>query len=360
MKIAERYLLKESIKTFLFGIALFSTILIVSKIEELLEFIVNKGISPVVIIKLLFFLMPALLSIAVPMAYILGVVLSIGRLSEAKEIIAMKTLGIGKADIVKPFVSFAVLLCIAMTLFNLFVMPESNKMYIKTLFNAITQKVQLVINEKEFSEVSDKIIIYTEEFDRKKNILNNINLRMKEQDGTMIIFAGTGEFFKDPDRFLYQFIMKDGSFSKLLENGDLINGIYDRMIVNIDLSTGFQHSDITDFGPRSMTLRELRAALKEELPPDVRNKNLTELYKRFSIPLAALSLLGFALFLALKLKVGSRALGIAVSIAFIFVYYIFMLIGFDLSEKGVLHPVLATNLPNILFLVPSIIGHIKL
>ena len=164
MKIIERYLLRESLKTFLFGIVLFITVLVISKVQELLAFILTKGISPLIIIKLIILLLPALLSIAIPMAFTLGIILSIGRLTEQREMVAIKTVGIGKVEIVKPFIFFSIFLIIFLIFFNFHIMPLSNKLYVKTIFNTMTKKVQLIINEREFSEITNNITLYTDLF----------------------------------------------------------------------------------------------------------------------------------------------------------------------------------------------------
>ena len=356
MKIIERYLISQSLKTFAFGLALFSTVLIISKVQELLSLILNKGISPYIILKLLFFLMPALLSIAIPMSFILGVILSIGRLTEGKEILAMKTMGIGKWQIIKPYFAFSLLLIIFNMFFNVFLVPESNKMYVKTLFNTMTKKVQLIINEKEFNTIGRNVVLYTEEYDCHNNDLKGVNLRLKENDGTLFLFAKKGKFYSDPDNYQYSFIMQNGSFSKELRTGSFFKGEYDELSVNLDLSSSINNNEITNFDRRSLGLKELRKRISMESNPMMKRKLQVELYKKFSLPLAILSLFGLSFYLALEIKVGSRAIGIFASIVLIFGYYLVMLVGFSFGEKGTLPPLLAVNLPNIIFGVPSIWG----
>jgi LPS export ABC transporter permease LptF len=360
MKIIERYLLRESLKTFLFGIALFTTVLVISKVQELLAFILTKGISPLIIIKLILLLLPALLSIAIPMAFTLGIILSIGRLTEQREMVAIKTVGIGKVEIIKPFIFFSIFLIIFLIFFNFHIMPLSNKLYVKTIFNTMTQKVQLIINEREFSEITNNITLYTDYYDRKNNLLKNINLRIKDKDGTLFLFAKKGSFYKDTDKFLYQFIMKDGTFSKLLKDERFFNGQFGSMTINVDLSEKMAKSNIMNFGPRSLTRSELKKRIFEEKNEKYKRKLLIEYYKKFSIPLATFALFGVAFFFALKLKVGSKAIGIFASVCLIFTYYIFMIIGFNLGENGKLSPLIAVNLPNLIFIIPSIIGLVKI
>ncbi len=359
MTIIEKYLLHENIKTFSFGIALFSTLLIVSKLRELLELIINKGINPGIIIMLIVYLLPALLAIAIPMAFILGVILSIGRLSENKEIIAMYTAGIEKKHIIKSYLIISTILIIFLFYFNGFIIPKSNKLYVRTLFNAFTQKVQVIINEKKFNEISDKLILYTKKYDRKENKLEGINIQMKENDGILYVFAKTGHFFKAPDKFLYQFIIENGSFSKLQGTNYLINGLFKKFTINIDLSDKLSQSSLNTYGIRSQNLNELSQHLKSIKNKKEKARYLVEYNKRFAIALSVFALLGISLFVSLKLKVGSKALGILVSISLIFIYYIFMIIGFDLGDRGKLPPFIAANLPNFIYIVPTIIGFIK-
>src|SRR6476660_198272 len=86
-----RYFLHEVAVPFLFGIGVFTFILLVARMLKLVELVVNRGVPLVEIGKLFAYILPTFLEVTVPMALLLAVLLSVGRLSSDSEIVALRT-----------------------------------------------------------------------------------------------------------------------------------------------------------------------------------------------------------------------------------------------------------------------------
>src|ERR1700752_2461060 len=101
-----RYFLREVAIPFLYGIGVFTFILLIARMLKLVELVVNRGVPLLEIGKLFAYILPTFLEVTVPMALLLAVLLSFGRLSADSEIVALKTSGISLYQMILPILSF--------------------------------------------------------------------------------------------------------------------------------------------------------------------------------------------------------------------------------------------------------------
>ena len=104
-----------------------------------------------------------------------------------------------------------------------------------------------------------------------------------------------------------------------------------------------------------MTLGELRGYVKVLERQNLPTSDLwTEIFMRFAIPLASLvfALLGAPL--GTQRQRSGSSIGMGISVIVIFVYYGIMAFTTGLGKGGVIPPLLAAMLPNIICLVAGI------
>ena len=107
-------------------------------------------------------------------------------------------------------------------------------------------------------------------------------------------------------------------------------------------------------GRTAAQMRALRDQLA--LNRDVLNMYLVEYYKKWALPFASIVFVLIGAPLALRFPRGGTGAVVAVSLAIFSVYYVSLIGGETLSEKGYLSPFLAMWAANILFLFLSIFG----
>src|SRR5437764_4600510 len=103
-----RYFLREVTVPFLFGIGVFTFILLIARMLKLVELVVNRGVSVVEIGKLFAYILPTFLEVTVPMALLLAILLAVGRLSADSEIVALRTSGISLYQMMMPILAFTI------------------------------------------------------------------------------------------------------------------------------------------------------------------------------------------------------------------------------------------------------------
>jgi len=101
---------------------LFLANFLVREIDRLL----GKGLSIWVILEFISLHLMWILALSIPMAVLVSILMSYGRLSADNEITAMRTSGISFLTIIRPSLIFAVVVCIGMIYFNNHILPDFN------------------------------------------------------------------------------------------------------------------------------------------------------------------------------------------------------------------------------------------
>lgn len=107
MRILDKYILKETIMTFIFGICAFSAVFLGSgTLLRIAQYITQYGASFSAIVRLIIYSLPGIIVWTFPMSMLLAALLTFGRLSGNSEIIAMKACGVSFKRLVTPVIAF--------------------------------------------------------------------------------------------------------------------------------------------------------------------------------------------------------------------------------------------------------------
>ena len=98
-KTLTRYLISEVLPPFFFGLLVFTFILLIARILKLIELVITRGVPLIQTAKLFSLILPTFLELTVPMAFLLAILLGLGRLSGDQELLAMKASGISPTQI---------------------------------------------------------------------------------------------------------------------------------------------------------------------------------------------------------------------------------------------------------------------
>ncbi len=126
MKILYRYIFREHIGPFFFGLAVILFVLVMDFILEVLNLIIGKGLNAFVILQVFVLNLAWMLALAVPMAVLISTLMAFGRLSQDNEVTALRSSGVSLYRLILPPLIASVLLAISMAFFNDRVLPELN------------------------------------------------------------------------------------------------------------------------------------------------------------------------------------------------------------------------------------------
>lgn len=349
--IIHRYLCREIFYPFLLVLLVLTFVLLMGRILQLMDLMINKGVGFPDILRLILFLLPPFLAITVPIALLVGILIGLGRLSRENEILVMKSAGISLYQLVPP-VALLSLAAFALTLLlQFYIVPVVNSAGRLLLVDLARQKAGIGIKEKVFNDDFPGLVLYANRVSVDGSTMSEIFISDSRTAGSpLTIVAQLGRLITDPASGNVTLRLEDGSTH--MTGADLSTyrkmdfGIYDislEMSTSLQASAGDHRLNEGEMTPRRL-LRELSSA---DLSTRQRNLILMELNKRFALPLTCLvfALLGLPLGMVKHRTAKSRAFVVALGV--VIVYYALQLGGDALGETGKLNPVLATWSPNL-------------
>ena len=183
MKIIDKYILKTFLITFTVVFVILFFIFILQTVWLLIAELAGKDLDFSMVIKFLFFSMPRLIPLVLPLSILLASIMSFGDLSENYELAAMKSAGISVQRALKPLIIFITFLSIAAFFFANNVIPYAEYKFINFRKNIAQAKPALAIAEGQFSDVGMYNIKVNKKSGENGNILTGITIHKKSDPG---------------------------------------------------------------------------------------------------------------------------------------------------------------------------------
>jgi lipopolysaccharide export system permease protein len=164
MKLLHRHLFANVALTCLASVGLFAFVLLLGNaLRDLLGFVLAGQLAPVTFLRLLALLVPFVVSYALPMGVLTGVLLVLGRMSSDREITAIRAAGVSVAGIAAPILFLALLGVAASLAINFEFMPRARIAYKQELAQAVRQNPLSFIVPKTFIRDFPGIVLYVGE-----------------------------------------------------------------------------------------------------------------------------------------------------------------------------------------------------
>jgi lipopolysaccharide export system permease protein len=351
-RILFRYLVSEILPPFFVGLLAFTFILLVGRMLKLIELVVTRGVPLLQIGKLFSLILPTFLEMTVPMAFLLAILLGLGRMSNDQEILAMKASGVSPPQILWPIAMVAFFIALATLALTLFVRPAANFALKKELYNIAKSRIGTALKEKVFNDDFPKILIYVEEIIPPGNTAQGV-LIVDNRDKTRedIILGKVARITTEEETNSLGLRLFDGSIYEREKNRPGFSqtrfNIYD---FKLDLDELVGPVRQRESGPKEMPLFDLLAAIdeKQSRSADTIPERM-ELHQRISFGFVPLifCLLGVSLTLLPRASRANRSWGLVICIVWLMTYYALLSLGKALGDKNILHPIPALWLPNL-------------
>jgi lipopolysaccharide export system permease protein len=347
-----RYLIAEVIPPFFFGLLAFTFILLIGRLLKLIELVVTRGVPLLQIGKLFSLILPTFLELTVPMAFLLAILLGLGRMSNDQELLAMKASGVSPQQVLWPIALLAAIIALLTLALTMFARPAANFALKKELYNIAKSRVGTALREKVFNDDFPKILIYVEEIVPPGNTAQGV-LIVDKRDKVRedIILGKVARITTDEesntlglrlfDETIYEREKNRPGFSQTRFN------IYDFKLDLDDLMGPVRQRDA---GPKELPLPDLLNSIKAKQSAGSKAiAERMELHQRISFGFVPLifCLLGVSLTLLPRTSRANRSWGFMLCTVWLMIYYALLSLGKALGDKSILHPVVALWLPNL-------------
>lgn len=359
LPVLDRYLLRELILPFLFGVGAFASIgLSVGTLFELVREVAESGLSIAIALRVFLLRMPEFIVLAFPMSTLLATLMTYSRLSSDSEIVALRSVGVSVYRFIIPALVLSLFVTGMTFSFNELFVPKASYEARITLERAL---------KGEKPPFRQKNILYTDYDDveqpngNKREVLVRLfyaeQFNGEEMRGLTVIERTRGN--------ISQIINADSAtWNPKLNKWDFYDGT--SYIIDPDSSYNnvvqFEHKvlnlprtplDLTqrsrDYGEMNLTQSLEYLQLVQATSDDDKLRELkVRIQQKVSFPFVCLvfGLVGAAL--GTKPQQTGRATSFGISILIIFGYYLLAFITGAIGQVGLLSPFMAAWIPNFL------------
>lgn len=124
MTILQRYVLREILSPLLLGLVVFTFVFLAGQVFQFASVLFNEGLDSWLLLQFVATLLPGILALTVPMAFLLAILLGVGRLAADREILAIRSSGVNIMHICTPIMVLGALLAAILMTANWRVIPH--------------------------------------------------------------------------------------------------------------------------------------------------------------------------------------------------------------------------------------------
>ena len=362
MRIFTRYILREVVGYALLGGVLFTFILFMRYLLPLLELAVRGVASPLDLLRLIGYLLPNFLTLTIPMAVLIGILLGLSRLAADSEVTAMRASGLGVVAFLR-IVSIVAVFCWLVGLANsLYVAPHAARALLNYEEQSKTSQATVEVQPRVFYEDFKNYVLYTQDVQPGANgtaIWKHVFLADLTQPATPhIISAQEAIVQAGSERQTLRLDLLNGSQHVIPANDPSQYDIarFDSTVQPIETNSQEDtHLSRRDTPMQALDTAEVwRRAHGSNNSRDTRPYSI-EFHRRLSFPAACLVLMLVGVPLGLSSKRGGKGTGFAVTLLLVFLYYFLSEIGVALARQQKVPAFAGVWGANVLFTVAGLL-----
>lgn len=291
MTLIHGYLFRQIARPVLGACAALTGIGLLSQSLEQLEFVVERGQSLWVMLKLILLAMPQLLAVVLPIGLFVGALIALSRLQREQELIAAFAGGLTRWAAIRPALKLALIVALIALVVGAVVQPWAQREARRQAFAVRADLAALLVEEGRFVQGPNGLTVYVQQIEQN-GLLKNLFVYLEDGDSVTTWDAAEARFIRiDGQPAL---TMLDGSMQRYSRDGVLEHFSFD--------SNPFLLGSFVDGEPRirykasDLWLTELFAPTPSMLESvGSREALLAEAHARLSAPLHTLAAMAMAL-----------------------------------------------------------------
>ena len=356
-RLIDRYLIREIAPPFLIALLVFTFLLMLPPLVEVAEDLIAKGVPAPTIGWIMLTLMPQALGVTIPMAFLVGLLVALGRLSVDREGVALQACGVSPARLLRPILYCALIAAMGTLYTLIWLLPNANQSFREVTYSIIATRVQAEVKPRVFYEDFPGVILFVRESPVDSQSWRQVFLADTRTPGRPEIFvAERGRISLNPEDRQVAIVLEDGARHDVTPDRPEQYELHEfqRIVMTLDPETVFPR-----MGPQrgypELTISELQNEVLEMQESGLSpHRPIMEIHRKFSIPVACFifALIGLAFGLSNRRdrKISSFVVGIGV----IFFYYIWMYVAEAAAKGSLVSPHFAMWLPNLALGLPAL------
>lgn len=336
MKLIDRYIVRETLGPFLMALGMFTFVFGVQPALHQAQNLLSKGVDLGTVGFLLLTLVPQALGLSLPMAFLTGLLMGLGRLSGDREAVALLACGVSPLRILRPVLLLALLAGAADMYVLMNLIPDANQAFRVRTTQLLATKSESEIRPGTFYEgFPGKVLLIQEQ--RPEGGWKNVVLADTSDPGREIITLATAGYLEVDQEKRQVAVVLPGDSVRYTPGAE--PGVYDMSRATdlrfaIPTESVFGDGSIIQRGNREMRIPELRAEEARKRAYGISpHPEIIQRHQMFAFPVACLvfGLVGLAL--GVHSRKEGKLGGFTVGLAVLFAYYGIM-VFFEGKTKG--------------------------
>lgn len=196
-----RYILKNLFLPFLFALFTLMSVFMLQFLMKIADKLIGKGLSIIVISKLVIYSLSWMFVLAVPMAVLVATLMAFGNMAQNNEIAIMKASGISLYKMLLPPLLGSIIIAVLLIQFNNNVYPNANHALRILLQDISNQKPTLSLVPGVFSQDIPSYSILAREIDSQSNKMKDIIIYDHSNPANInVVTAKYGDIYFTSDR----------------------------------------------------------------------------------------------------------------------------------------------------------------
>jgi LPS export ABC transporter permease LptG/LPS export ABC transporter permease LptF len=349
LRIIDRYLIRETLAPFLLALLVFTFILLLPPLMDVAKKLLEKGADGWTIGRMVITLFPQALGVTIPMALLVGLLISLGRLSADREAVALQACGVSLARLLRPVGLIALAAWAACSYVMLESIPSGNQRYQQILHDLISAKIETDVKPRVFFEDFPNLVLYARDIPPGGGGWNDLFLAdNRKADQPLILLARRGRMIIDPKKQQVDLLLEDGSQHRPDKDdpGKYRVEHFRRHTIVLDPATILPKTGALH-GPTEMTIPELKAEIALARQEGRSPHNLImAIHQKFSIPVACVVFAMLALGLGVSNRKDGKQASFVIGLGVVFVYWALMYTGQSMAKAHWIRAEFAMWIPN--------------
>lgn len=374
IRITQRYLASQFIAPFIFATSFFVTFLLTFQLFRLIRIMTNKNVPLSQVFEIMGHIAISFLPMAIPLSALLATIYTLNKLSEDSEIVAMRSFGLKKRDLLSPFLFLALFIAGLIFSLNRNLIPHSKTQFKNTIIHLTSQGTMTDLKSGQFFTDIPGITLFSEQVSKDGTHLKEVFIRKKNPDGEQVIYAKKGNIIRQ-----VQDLLRTPMLRLRLEKGNIITYVKDKRVEKIlfdeydfPITTGGtlpgfvtkdsmrSNKELSDIiKKRKVRLKEL-SKLDKLTPAQSREVNETlprlrrselEFWSRFNTPIQVILFIFLGFSLGIKRGRGRTKNSGSLGLFFLIAYYVLFFGGISLGRKGIIPAGVVVYFPTLVFSV---------
>jgi len=330
MRVLDRYIIREAIPPFLLALAVYTFVLAVDPMLQRAQMLLAKGVPLQTVGFLLLTLLPQALGITIPMAFLTGLLMALGRMSGDRESVALLACGVSPARLIRPVLILGVLI----GGLDLYVMvravPDGNLAFVEATWQLLTQQSESDIKPRVFFERFPGLVLYVND-PRPGGGWQGVLLAETARPGEQMIaptmtLAESGNLVIDNQQRLVRLVLLQATRYSPGENGSRVYSTsrQDSISISVSPESVFGAPQLGR-GLPEMRISDLKAEIaRKRAVGETPHNEILYLHQKFSFPVACIVFALIGLALGMNTRKEGKMAGLTVGLGVIVIYWALM------------------------------------